>query len=249
MHSNAINAAVRRRPGRAFTLAELMVVMAIIVLVSAVVLPGINKIFTAGADMMALNLLTGQIDAARTTAMDKYKAVGVHCQMADTSLAANANLANRQFMTVVEHSLTGFTQTGGYKPQPLPGNYVLGSADEFRNGGVWVNTVATGLTDPSGQSAFDLTTFSIVFNAEGNLIKRTDTGEPIRFDGEDLLFKPGNQLWAMPADEEGVSAVTVFDYVQAQLLTSDAAMFTAFMNESAPYRPVHMYTGLMYSRK
>ncbi|MEN6505197.1 MAG: prepilin-type N-terminal cleavage/methylation domain-containing protein [Planctomycetaceae bacterium] len=244
MHSNAINTIVsHRRPGRAFTLAELMVVMAIIVLVSAVVLPGINKIFTAGADMMALNLLTGQIDAARTTAMDKYKAVGVHCQMADTSLAANANLANRQFMTVVEHSLTGFTQTGGYKPQPLPGNYVLGSADEFRNGGVWVNAVANGFT--SG----DLTTFSIVFNAEGNLIKRTDTGEPIRFDGEDLLFKAGNQLWSMPPDEEGVSAVTVFDYVQAQLLTSDAAKFTAFMNESAQYLPIHMYTGLMYPRK
>ncbi|MEN6665088.1 MAG: prepilin-type N-terminal cleavage/methylation domain-containing protein [Phycisphaerae bacterium] len=243
MYSNAINTRHRRRQGRAFSLAELMVVMAIIVLVSAVVLPSINKIFTAGADAMALNLLTGQMDAARTAAMDKYKAVGVHCQMVDTSLADNANLANRQFMTVVEYAMTGFTQVAGYKPQPVPGSYVLGEANKFRNGNVWVNSVATGLTTG------DLTTFSIVFNAEGNLIKRTDTGEPIRFDPQDLLFKAGNQLWALPADEEGVNAITVFDYVQGQLLSSDANKFTAFMNESAQYLPIHLYTGLMYPRK
>ncbi len=243
MQRNAIHAVLRRRRHAAFTLAELMVVMAIIVLVSAVVLPSINKIFTAGADAMALNLLTGQIDAARTTALDKYKAVGVHCQMVDSSLAANANLANRQFMTVVEYAMTGFTQVGGYKPQPVPGSFVIGEATKFRTGSAWANTVAGGLT--SG----DLTTFSVVFNGEGNAIKRTDTGEPIRFDPNDLLFKAGNQLWSLPADEEGVSAITVFDYVQGQLLIGDAAKFTAFMNESAQYIPIHMYTGLMYPRK
>lgn len=224
-----------------FTLAELMVVIAIIVLVSMVVLPSINKIFNAGADAMALNLFTVHLDTAQSIAQDKLRPAGVHCQMVDADVPENANLKGRQFMTIVEYSDAGFRQSAGYRPQEVPGNYALGEAEKFRTGTTWNQMTAAQLKD-------DFTCFTVVYDGDGEVVTRVN-GDNIIFDPTDKLFVDDTQLWAVPAAEEGVMAITVFDYVRAEELSGSQEALQAFLNESGQYLPIHLYTGLLFERK
>ena len=67
----------------AFTLIELMVAITIMMLLAATALPTVSKLFTAGADKQAYNIISAQIAAARAVAIVEGTYAGVHVQIAD----------------------------------------------------------------------------------------------------------------------------------------------------------------------
>ena len=73
--------------------------------------------FEAGADAMSINLLSSQLEAARTRAMSTGKHHGVHIQMIDNTVVGNEALAGMQASTVITQGTTtvAFTQAGGYQ--------------------------------------------------------------------------------------------------------------------------------------
>jgi len=232
---------------KGFTLVELMVVLALIMLISAVTLPSVARIFSSGADAMTYNLMSAQLEAARMHALESSTPAGMHAQLADPT--ARPELAGAQYSTVITYNdQTGvpeyqkFTQAPGYVPRAMPGSMAVGDADNFRTGESW-----NPLDD--AQLA-DFTTFSMVFSATGVLVT-TVAGQDIDFhwaaEYNGLFSGTTTKLWDPPAAETGTSALTIFNYAEASVLTP--AQRQDFLNESAQYLPVNSYTGMLYLRK
>lgn len=233
---------------KAFTLVELMVVLALVVLISVVTLPSVIRIFNSGADAMTYNLMSAQLEGARMRALESGAPAGIHAQLADPT--ARPDLAGAQYSTVITYNdQTGvpeyqkFTQAPGYVPRALPGSMAVGEADKFRTGGNWDQISKDDLDG-------DFTTFSMIFSATGVLVT-TVAGLNIDFHADvgynGLFSGTDTKLWELPAAEPGTTALTIFNYAEASLLTP--AQRQAYLNESAQYLPVSFYTGMLYLRK
>ena len=101
-----------RRP-EGFTLVELLVVLALVMLISVIALPSVARIFDSGADAMAYNQMSAQLEAARVYALENSKPAGIHLQLADP--VANPDLEGVQFVTVIardENIDNGTAQSG-----------------------------------------------------------------------------------------------------------------------------------------
>ena len=238
---------VRKCETKGFTLIELMVVLALIVLISAVTLPSVTRIFSSGADAMTYNLMSAQLEVARIEALESGAPAGIHAQFADPT--ANPDLAGAQYSTVITYNdqdgapeYQKFTQAPGYVPRALPASMAVGEADKFRTGGSWDQISKDDLDG-------DFTTFSMIFSATGVLVT-TVAGQDIGFHAAvdyNGLFSGTTKLWALPAAEPGTTALTIFNYAEARVLA--LAQRQAYLNESAQYLPVSFYTGMLYLRK
>lgn len=67
---------------RGFTLIEMTISIAVIVMVASLALPSIISIFGAGSESQAYNLLSAQLTAARALAIQNANYAGVHVQLA-----------------------------------------------------------------------------------------------------------------------------------------------------------------------
>ncbi|MBL7133291.1 MAG: hypothetical protein ISS78_04280, partial [Phycisphaerae bacterium] len=85
-----------------FTLIELMVVLVLVMLISAIALPSVARIFDSGADAMAYNLISAQLESARMYALENGTPAGIHVQLADP--AENPDLEGVQYVTVIARS-------------------------------------------------------------------------------------------------------------------------------------------------
>ncbi|MCD4700144.1 MAG: prepilin-type N-terminal cleavage/methylation domain-containing protein, partial [Phycisphaerae bacterium] len=65
----------------AFTLVELLVVIAVIALAMSITLPGVIGLFTAGSDLQARNVISGTLGAARSVAIENQSYALVHVQL------------------------------------------------------------------------------------------------------------------------------------------------------------------------
>jgi len=235
----------------AFTLVELMVVMAIIVFALFLTLPSIIDLMTAGADMASFDLLAAQIDSARTRAVETGNFYGVHVQIADSTGPRNTNIEQQQYACIVSYTKevgdeTGtFSKAGGYRPIRIPGGWGFGEADRFRTAGVWDTIEDEELYD-SGTNYGDFTTFTVVYDAAGQAVARPDDA-PIEFDAGGVLFDGDERLWAAPPIKEGVLAITIFDLTRMFLLDADGRQ--DHLKRNGQYMLIHHQTGLVYPRR
>ena len=148
---------------RAFTLIELLVVISIILLLATVALPSIVKLFTAGSESQAFNILAAQVLAARAQAIQKSTYAAVHIQRADPNSPSNRPGAYAAVMILAPNGL--FHLAPGYQPRRMPGMIAFGElSDDFVD-------FDTGMYNFIGGTADDFTSLTIVFAANGSIVR------------------------------------------------------------------------------
>jgi prepilin-type N-terminal cleavage/methylation domain-containing protein len=234
-------------PGRsAFTLIELLVVISIILLLATVALPSIVKLFTAGSESQAFNILAAQVLAARAQAIQKSTYAAVHIQRADPNSPSNSPGAYAAVMILAPNGL--FHLAPGYQPRRMPGMIAFGElSDDFVD-------FDTGMYNFIGGTADDFTSLTIVFAANGSIVRDVNGG-PVVFD-DDKLFNnmvhtflwdrniangSGDPATAGPP-EYGVGALVMFEYDRfAQALGLDE-----FFQTNGRLIPLNLHTGQMF---
>jgi len=209
----AINAACRRPrtpPARGFTLVELLVVLAIISLVAAISLPSIVRIFTAGAEQQAYNVISSQLASARAYAVQNRTYAGVHYQLAHPVL--DPSLRNRCYSLVVrpatatddldlnndgmdDIAVGEYIGAEGFVPRALPYPMAIGDINSRSVDSATGQFYPFG-SDPATDSIFDdFTACTILFDAAGRLV--TDPQTQIVFADQQNLFDMamGNRLY------------------------------------------------------
>ena len=241
-----------------FSLVELMVVIALIVIAVAIALPSISRLFSAGADTQAFNLLAAQCAAARAQAIQNATYAGVHVQMSNRSdLEGCYGAVMWDDPSTTDHNLS---LSPDHEPQKFPGSYAFGQlSDPFLNqtGGSKAYSITAFDGDTPG-AIEDFLTFTIVFNAEGQVSKYIDNDDITLAKGN--LIKNGsidetsssddNFLWEEPSDngnEAGVTAVTLVDYPTFISLT-DRNDRDDYLEETAQFMALNYYTGQFFFR-
>lgn len=239
--------AAQRRSG--FTLVELMVVIALISVATALALPSIMHLFNSGADAQAYNLVGAQLTAARAIAIRNHTYAGVHVQLGDARDASNnpiwPKLTGTCFSAiVVRDRKSGLFRVQG-QPQKVPGSYAFGKIDSAT-----VSGSSYSATDPVA-----FCNFTVVFTPGGDLAKRVDNGQ-VQFDSNEPIFHTDpnatnvtgqSKLWELPAAAEGVLALTMFNYTEYILLSGSNR--TNYLNSYAQFLPVNAHTGQIYRKE
>jgi len=251
-----------RLPAPAFTLIELMVVIAVIILVTATALPTLTSLFTSGQDAQAYNLLSAQLDLARALAILNSDYAAVHVQMASdgSDFATGAGKCYSAIFVNQQVPVSGGTENHfilaeGYEPRPLPGSMAFGNVcDPY--------VAANGnYNDMDGDDLADFTNFTIIFNAQGEVVRYINGGW--RFSGTALFHAGGGdfsetQLWhfgdlwtnvADAADHPGATCVTIFDYkVLRSKVEAGGNNAAIYLNEYGQFLALNLYTGKFFHR-
>ena len=249
-----------RRPGRhgahpAFTLMEMLVVVALVTLMATLALPSILALYNAGADKQAYNLIAAQLTAARARAIEESTFAGLHIQLADAREGGTTDLLRPDFENICFSGIILYDRRKrcfGVEGQPrrLPGSIAFGK--------ICGDTVDG--SDYSGDAG-DLakfTTFSVVFTPLGSAVRNIHGGKVFfdsrhpafsddRVDPNDLLITGSQRLWHVEDanDHFPVTAMTLFD-VGDYLGASSA---TGYLNDSAQFLPLNIHTGQLLSRE
>ena len=140
----------RRRDSAGFTLIEMLVVLGLIIMVTAIALPNIATIIRANADAQAHNLMSGLIKSARITAMRDGVYAGVHQQLASPDSPSNRRLAGSSFAAVLTtYALRSLVNIYVDNTQvQAPSGWVVDSALTGQYGGDYIhdNNMDKGLT-------------------------------------------------------------------------------------------------------
>jgi len=217
----------RRRSGRAFTLAELLIVCGVIVMVIGVLAPSIHSMISRPPDDQAEQALGAMLSLARGYAIEHKTYTLLHGQpSADKEywLAVFAyDLASKKFVTpegVRPHQLDGFMGFG-----EVSSRYVSGS-----------NYTGNVQTDFS-----NFCTFNVIFAPDGSLTTTVDGSPPV-FDTNDVMFtgvgKVLDSNFAL-LNETGVGAVTVFEYKPLLMLADKQK----HVNTHGRFLVINAYTG------
>lgn len=231
-----------------FTLVELMVVVAVILIAVGIALPTIVTLVTAGAQEQAYNVFSAQLTSARALAIRRGTYAGVHVQPADRARVEAGDLPDRIYTAVVVYDRENehFDVADGFDPRPLPGRTALGEiSNTFVDGGTYRNG-AFGSDD----AIDDFTTFTIVFSPDGAVVRDVE-GRPVEFNRDDDGFFRGRQRlwdgWLADQDGEGVWGVCIFDLAQLIILEGSPRR-AAMLNEGAQFLPVNIHTGQVFPR-
>ena len=244
----------------AFTLIEMMVVLALIVLIATSVLPSAIGLFTAGAEAQAYNVLSAQLSAARALAITEGTYAGVHVQRADPDATGLNNAFFLAVMIARDVDVAGtwekqFVLADGFDPRRLPGSMTFGevSGTHYDINGDYVD-----ISDPAEVDAF--TTFTIVFSPTGAVVRHVNL-QDIQFDNTHDIFSgttSGRALWDPDMANEnpsggsdgepGATAVVLFDYAKFRELSGDAAR-DDFLKASGRLIAVNIYTGQLFAER
>jgi prepilin-type N-terminal cleavage/methylation domain-containing protein len=244
------------RPGEAFTLVEMLVVVTIIGLLLAIVLPTTVKLFTAGSDASAYNVLAGQLAAARSLAIQERTLAGVHAQLVDRTGNYTRKMPEACFTAVVQEVLIDpnnptlgkhYVLAEGYSPQRMPGAVAFGRVDSP----FWdPNTGSYEPTELSTGASY-FTSLTFVFAPDGRLVKAA----PATFDAASALFAnlPNSRayLWAPavannPACSASVNAAVMFDWTAFDALPP--ASRPNYLLQQGQLIAVNLYTGAPLGR-
>lgn len=228
----------------AFTLIELTVVIAMILLILTIALPSLTHLFRSGADAQSANIVTAFFSAARTLAIREAQYTCVHNQLAapGTKAAGTGYLA----ICIRDPNTRLFRLATGFEPQILPGDMALGDVSATTvSGGNFIAAAA----DPSV-----LLCFSIVFSPSGKVVAQIQ-GENVKFDSTDPAFSTtdaNTRIWDWNiagggTGEPGSSAVTLFQY--GQYLARPASARPGYLDQNGKFLPVNVHTGQLYPRK
>ncbi len=157
---------------RAFTMIEMIVVVGLILLLSAVAVPSFVQLFSSGASAQAYNMVSAQLMAARNVAIDRGQYAGLHFQRPDASTGSfrmiRGDYSYFSYCGVVigtynvaAKSIT-LDMASGYDPKPMPGHMSLADLDQS------TKTLATN----NATDASSFTSGTILFNPSGSLVTR-----------------------------------------------------------------------------
>ncbi len=243
-----------------FTLVEMLVVLTMIGILTAIVLPTMVGLFTAGGDAQAYNALAGQLTAARSLAIQQRTHAGVHAQLADTSGRYTKGLVNTCFTAVVWHDPNDtsnpnrFVLAEGFAPQKLPSSMAFGRVDKTfydQSAGQYTSTVA------SQPEEFTCLTFE--FAPSGQLATRRDVTFPSN-DPNHPAFDASQKdtrayLWdpqvaeaarADPNYAELPNAAVLFDYSEFAALPQDDR--PTYLAKYGQLIAINTYTGTPVGR-
>ena len=218
----------RHGPGGAFTLIELMAVISIIALVSAMALPTVAKLFSASADEQARSMLAAMLSGNRAAAIENACYTAVHLQIDEDGRCWAVAMTGKG-----QGVLTQFVPMEGAVPKRMPGGIAFG--------GISSESVSGGDYDDLADLE-DFTNFTVVFAPDGSVVTTID-GAPIRVDSNHVVFGHGEQaVWQTgPPIERGVRAVTYFPY--AELKVRNAAERADYLNDNAQFLCLSYLTG------
>lgn len=226
----------------AFTLMELTVVLTLVLLLAGATLPSIVKLFTAGSGAQAYNLFEAQTKSARAHAIGTGNYTGVHVQVGHFTEEEQIVCTNRSHTAIVEwrwdteEEKRFFVIATGFMPHRMPGNMAFGElTDEFLDDDGYVP-----IHDATPPSLADFTTFTIAFAPSGS-ITRYVHGDDVKYE---LGF--GGKFWSAPPDEPGVTAVTLFDYIQMAPRTADERK--EYLNQTGAFIPINIHSGQFFQR-
>lgn len=245
---------------RAFTLMELLVVIGVIALVAAVVVPSISSVFTAGADAQAFNLMTGQVSAARSEALQNGTFAGLHVQLADAT--ANPNLTGTCYTAIFVYQPPNppgnpqgrFRPARGYLPRRMPGQMAFGEVSPTFLDPSTGDFKAGTMNNPSGFA--DFTSFTVVFSATGTAVMTmADVGNVVLETTNDLFTGGNKKLWnAGAANDSGsgeppVTAMTIFDAAEVSKITLAGSDPATYLNKNKQLLPLNVHTGQFFPRQ
>jgi type II secretory pathway pseudopilin PulG len=141
----------------------MLVVIALILLVAGMAMPTIAQLFRSGADAQAYNLVSAQINATRTYAMQNNCFACLHLQVATGPGSSDPQTTVGVIFvwnpTISKFGLTNPTtgQPTGFDPQSYPGNYAFGQASAaFINiGNTTTNTYLSQVANVGGGCDFN----------------------------------------------------------------------------------------------
>lgn len=233
----------------AFTLVEMLTVITLIVLVLAISLPSIVAAFTAGADTQAFNLMAATLNTARATAMVENTYAAVHCQLSD-----RFEHDQKTYLAVLRYDEANdnFEFDPADPLNPLPGKMTFGelSSDYLDSSGDFQNLGDGGGSTDFTNSLRGFTTFSVAFDSDGQIVKYPNGNSAgVVISDSDLFGTPSasnSLLWEQPANEPGVTAMTIFDYSIVEVLTQSDRQ--DFLDENGQFLPLNLYTGKFFYR-
>jgi prepilin-type N-terminal cleavage/methylation domain-containing protein len=189
---------------RGFTLAELLVVAAIIGLVLVLMVPMIRGLFSAGADAQAAGQMSAMLGAARGQAIDLQRPAALMLgagkdqngwQKDGGGNATNVPVGWRGWAVVMRHyntytsggkNLPYFIPSADIAPQSLPGSMACGAiatSGQYMTGtgtSAGFANAALAPVSATDDSNFDnFTNFAIVFGPDGTLVDQVDSGNPV----------------------------------------------------------------------
>lgn len=152
------------RPARpAFTMIEMIVVVGMILLLSAVAVPSFVQLFSSGANAQAYNMVSAQMMTARNVAIERGQYAGLHFQRPDATKGPFRQIRGDfeyfGYCGVVVGTFNPATSaltldvSPGFAPKPMPGHMSMIDLDQ------------TTYTDP-----YRFTTGTILFNPNGSLL-------------------------------------------------------------------------------
>ncbi len=236
-----------------FTLTELVLVIAIIMIAIGVALPGVVGLLTADAEVQARKTLGALLGAARSLAIEKQSYVMVHVQM---------GLDGNCWAGVLERKLSGdpgdnehrFVPVAAHPPRQIPEGYAFGEiSDDSTSGGHFVGISDGGL--------HDFTSFHVIFGPDGSLAQlvpeRDGTLVNARFDKGQAIFTGGPtadeeiKVWDDDDDllrEPGVPrAIVMFPYSELEPLSVGAwdvpGSRACYLERNRRFLVINPYTG------
>jgi len=231
MHAIARHSA--SRPG-GFTLAELLVVIAMISMPVGIVLPSMLGLLTAGADVQAQGILGAMLGAARGLAIEQGVPTLVHVQIGrgDKCWIAIFRLEMKQGAP----GYGKFVPAEQYPPRRMPGDIAFGGLVKRFISGQDYDSV---INNDAGLA--DFTTFDIAFSPDGGLVTQVQ-GNVIQLYADPEFFSQTAEtaVWEVKRpDETGVRAVTVFNYGDLQL----ASPRHTYLTDNCVLIGINSYTG------
>ncbi|MCJ7543472.1 MAG: prepilin-type N-terminal cleavage/methylation domain-containing protein [Phycisphaerae bacterium] len=255
-------AAIMRCSAESFTLMEMLVVLVVIGILSAIVLPSMVGLFTAGSDAQAYNVLAGQLVAARGLAIQHRTHAGVHAQLADPTGAFTGRIPTACFTAIVWEVLkdptdpnqgTHFVLAEGFSPQKLPGQMAFGRVEPpFYDPSV-ESYEPNQLT---GDARWRFTSLTFVFASNGQLVD----GKTVVFPNDDpnhpafdasqkdtsraYLWDPNVANDDDPCCNTSVNAAVMFDWGKFISFTSEDDR-KLYLEKYGQIIAVNRYTGTL----
>ncbi len=229
-----------------FTLVELTVVVALLILLMAIAAPTVLNVINQSANAQAYNTVASQISAARAEAIDRGTFALLHIQMVDPDKLPDEEGTCWSAVLVYDEDDGVFKLPEGYQPTKLPVGAAFGElTEDFVNADGTYNS-----GNLNGDAAMDdFTSFSVVFDAQGRLTRKV-AGQNVRFtNASGSLFNNGSGMWDLAAadDEPGVTAMTIFEFRPFQAGSGDQR--ADLLNESGTFLPINVYTGEIFPRR
>ena len=238
------------RAGRAFTLAELLVALGIIMLSMTVMLPVLRGLFVASGDIEAIASMGGMLSEARGLAIETQAPSLLHVQPGVDNSGWAAAMKLDTGLAVPK-----FVSAPGFVPQKIPGGYIFGQVTAPYVSG---NDFQAAALD-TDLEVMDFLTFNVIFSAEGALITQVNGAAPV-IDTAGAAFSSAlakvkiwdaSRVWdGAPAKdalkEDGIKVMVPVPYMQFKL--TDTNRYT-LVNDEKRFLVINPYTGQLLSEE